>query len=262
MLGFSVVRRQTGFVKFKMHNYVYYFSDLPSFHFFSYLSKEQVVELVLPRYCHVGHVDIRFTLSPMTTQPATNVYLLKPTCPSSFKPNHKTFSSSVAQNQKGILSSAQEQDTIVSGPVNLKLGLDSTGRHGRVTLTSPQLIKTSSRILLIVFDNCSSSEDLSEVSITVTRFKSVMSPDCQKLRSSLLESSATHLLDIVVGSKPVEGAVRVDDGRKLALELLCWIAGVWLNYNARCCFLLSSYKIVALQCNLKISKTAGKNAHM
>ena len=192
------------------------------------------MELVLPRYCHVGHVDIRFSLSPMTTQPTTNVYLLKPTYPSSFKSNNKAFAPSLAENQKkGIVSSAQEQDTIICGPVNLKLGLDSTGRHGRVSLASPHLIKSSCRILLIVFDSFGTSEDLSEVSITVTRFKNNSPPDCHKLRSSLLEGSVTQLLDIVVGSKPVQGTIRVNDGRKLALELLCWMAGVWLNCNTR-----------------------------
>ena len=195
--------------------------------------KEQVVELVLPRYCHVGHVDIRFSLSAMTTQPTTNVYLLKPPYPSSFKPNHKSFTPPIAEyHKKGILASAQEQDTIVCGPVNLKMGLDSTGRHGRVTLTSPELIKSSSRILLIVFTDCSGpSEDLSEVSITVTRFKNNFPAECHKLRSSLLEDSTCRLLDIVVGSEPVHGTTRVNDGRKLALELLCWIGGICVNYK-------------------------------
>ena len=182
----------------------------------------------------MGHVDIRFSLSAMTTQPTTNVYLLKPPYPSSFKPNHKTSTPPAAEpHKKGILASAQEQDTIVCGPVNLKLGLDSTGRHGRVTLTSPPLIKSSSRILLIVFDSCGPSEDLSEVSITVTRFKNNSPAECHKLRSSLLENSAVRLLDVVVGSEPVHGAVRVNDGRKLALELLCWIAGICVNYKTR-----------------------------
>ncbi len=198
----------------------------------SFLSKEQVVELVLPRYCHVGHVDIRFSLSPMTTQPATNVYLLKPPYPSSFKPNHKTFTAPVLEHhKKGILASAREQDTIVCGPVNLKLGLDSTGRHGRVTLTSPELIKSSSRILLVVIDSCGPSEDLTEVSITVTRFKNNFPAECHKLRTSLLEDSSRRLLEIVGGSEPVLGATRVNDGRKLALELLCWIAGICVNYE-------------------------------
>ena len=200
--------------------------------FCSFLSKEQVVELVLPRYCHVGHVDIRFSLSPMTTQPTTNVYLLKPPYASSFRSNPKTFASSQAeQRKKGILASAQEQDTVVCGPVNLKLGIDSTGRHGRVTLASPRLIKSSSRILLIVFDSCGPSEDLSEVSITVTRFKNNSLLERHKLRSSLLENCSSRLLDVVVGSEPVHGAARIDDGRKLALELLCWIAGICVNYK-------------------------------
>ena len=200
----------------------------------SFLAKEQVVELVLPRYCHVGHVDVRFSLSPMTTQPTTNVYLLKPPYPTSFKPNHKTCALPLAEHhKKGILASAQEQDTVVCGPVNLKLGIDSTGRHGRVTLTSPQLIKSSSRILLIVFESCGPGEDLSEVSITVTRFKNNSPAECHKLRNSLLQNSAARLLDVVVGSELVHGAARVNDGRKLALELLCWIAGTWLNYKTR-----------------------------
>ena len=198
----------------------------------SFSTKEQVVELVLPRYCHVGHVDIRFSLSPMTTQPATNVYLVKPPYPGSFKPNHKSFTPLVAEHlKKGILTSAREQNTIVCGPVNLKLGLDSTGRHGRVTLTSPELVKSSSRILLIVLDSCGPNEDLTEVSITLTRFKNNFSADCHKLRSSLLEDSSKRLLDIVVGSQPVLGATKVNDGRKLALELLCWIAGIHVNCN-------------------------------
>ena len=209
------------------------------FHFYSFfynccsfLTKEQVVEVVLPRYCHVGHVDIRFSLSPMTTQPAMNVYLVKPPYPGSFKPNHKSVTPLVAEHlKKGILTSAQEQNTIVCGPVNLKLGLDSTGRHGRVTLTSPELIKSTSRILLIVLDSCGPNEDLTEVSITVTRFKNNFPADCHKLRSSLLEDSSERLLDIVVGSQPVLGATRANDGRKLALELLCWIAGICVNYN-------------------------------
>lgn len=198
----------------------------------SFLTKEQVVELVLPRYCHVGHVDIRFSLSPVTTQPTTNVYLVKPPYPGSFKPNHKAFTPLVAEHlKKGILTSAREQNTVVCGPVNLKLGLDSTGRHGRVTLTSPELIKSSSRILLIVLDSCGPNEDLTEVSITVTRFKNNFPADCHKLRSSLLEDSSKQLLDIVVGSEPVLGATKVNDGRKLALELLCWIAGICVNCN-------------------------------
>ena len=206
------------------------FSFLLFICFFSFLAKEQVVELVLPRYCHVGHVDIRFSLSPMTTQPTTNVYLLKPSYPSS----RKSFAVPLAEHRKeGILASAQEQDTTVCGPVNLKLGLDSTGRHGRVTLTSPQLIRSSSKILLVAFESCGPGEDLSEVSITVTRFKNNSPAECHRLRSSLLENSAGRLLDVVVGSEPVLGAVRVNDGRKLALELLCWIAGIWVNYKTR-----------------------------
>lgn len=169
----------------------------------------------------------------MTTQPSTNVYLLKPPYPSSFKPNHKSFTPPTVPEhyKKGILASAREQSTIVCGPVNLKLGLDSTGRHGRVTLTSPELIRSSSRILLIAFDSCGPSEDLTEVSITVTRFKNNFPADCHKLRSSLLEDSSCRLLDIVVGSEPVLGAARVNDGRKVALELLCWIAGICVNYE-------------------------------
>lgn len=197
----------------------------------SFLTKEQV-EIVLPRYCHVGHVDIRFSLSPMTTQPVTNVYLVKPPYPSSFKLSHKSFPLPLPEHhKKGILASAQEQNTIMCGPVNLKMGLDSTGRHGRVTLTSPELIKYSSRILLLVFDNCGPGEDLSEVSVTVTRFKNNFPAECHKLRSSLLEDSSHRLLDIVVGCEPVQGAARADDGRKLALELLCWIAGVNVNWK-------------------------------
>ena len=201
-------------------------------HCFRFLTKEQVAEIVLPRYCHVGHVDVRFSLSPMTTQPATNVYLVKPPYPSSFKLSHRSYPLPLPERQKkGILASAREQNTIVCGPVSLKMGLDSTGRHGRVTLTSPELIKYSSRILLLVFDSCGPGEDLAELSVTVARFKNNFPGECHKLRTSLLEDSSQRLLDIVVGCEPVQGAVKPDDGRKLALELLCWIAGVYVNWK-------------------------------
>ena len=207
------------------------------------------MEVVLPRYCHVGHIDIRFSLSPMITQPTTNVYLLNPPYVSSFKSCQNASAPALAeQDKRGMLASAQDQGHVVCGPVSLKLGLDSTGRHGRVTLTSPKLVKSSGRIFLIVFDSQGPSEDLSEVSITVTRFKNNSTLECHKLRSSLLENSSVGLLDIVVGSLPVHGAARDEDGRKLALELLCWIAGVCVNYKTRLDLLLhtlTSFKCTA-----------------
>lgn len=85
------------------------------------------------------------------------------------------------------------------GFVNLKLGFDSIGRYGRVILISFELIKFSSRILLIVFDSCGFNEDLIEVLITVIRFKNNFLVDCYKLRSSLLEDSSKRFFEVVVG---------------------------------------------------------------
>ena len=187
------------------------------------------MELLLPKYCQLGHIDVRFTLKSIKFQSSTNVYLLNSSCPISFKPGSRSTARCPAKNR--ILATAREQGSIICGPVSLKYGLDSTGRQGRITLTSPELIKTSSRVLLIVFENCGSREDLAEVSVTVARFKNNSPVEWRFPRSSLLDDSGLHgrLLDICVGSELVEGVTKSSEGRKLALELLCWICATSVN---------------------------------
>lgn len=70
------------------------------------------------------------------------------------------------------------------------MGFDSIGRYGRVIFTSLELIKYSSRILLLVFDSCGFGEDLVELLVIVVRFKNNFLGECYKLRISVLEDSS------------------------------------------------------------------------
>lgn len=190
------------------------------------------MELVLPRRCPVGHIDIKYTLHLTTSKQAVLAYLLKPNkdpCAMGSRPrNH---------SKGGLIATAKSQGTIVCGPVDLRCGLDISGQRGHVTLTSPELIKMKNRVLLLAFVSSSEldkqiQEYLEEVSVTIRRFKDTSQPDCWQRRFGMLQDSLFHkqLTDICTG---VQLEMNRMDGEQemmaMALKLLCWIAGTCMH---------------------------------
>ncbi|GFO34551.1 baculoviral iap repeat-containing protein 6, partial [Plakobranchus ocellatus] len=140
---------------------------------------EHLFEILLPKPCSVGHVDIKFSLHPMCTlQPNVEITLLKQNIGSIFcPPNHNPGVKDGQNNnlkegqQKGAAAncdSVQDPDEpvilntvldpkflkthnaeILCGPVKLANCLDLTGSGGLITLSSPQLLSSKPRSLLL-----------------------------------------------------------------------------------------------------------------
>lgn len=149
---------------------------------FSSTWDEHLIELVLPRPCSVGHVDVRFSLHPMcTSAPNIQITLLKqdisnigkhttghgstPTIEVDKKVNFNlprrdgaTASTSGAstKNSKNDVNNVLDplfleshNAEILCGPVNLSSCLDLSGNSGLISLTSPQLLNSKPRSFLL-----------------------------------------------------------------------------------------------------------------
>lgn len=152
------------------------------------------------------------------------VYLLKPW---SLKSWQQESTSSGSKKKVPILSAAKENGHILCGPVELE-----KGPHMRIALTCPDLVKTRHRILLLVFES-TPQVNLEEISVTVRRFKYSPKPSSFMQYTVMLEEPAFHqqLLDIVCS--PGQGKVMSEKLRKLALDMLCWIAGICVHTPIR-----------------------------
>lgn len=192
---------------------------------------DQVFKLMLPRPCFVGHVDITFTINKSAASKSNLQVILSKPRSSSLRPKYE---------QAFTLSGAQPaNDDVICGPVDLTKNL-LYGDKGHVVLTSPSLLKTRIRSLLVIFKSqaksyskeCESSggrngfSDLEEISITVRSLECHFNPD---LFAVLLDtpSFCSRLIDIVCEqpSSELSGEER-ENLQWFALELLCWIAGI------------------------------------
>jgi len=193
--------------------------------YFSIGSGEQIFELLLPKQCHVGHIDIKFTLNS-TNNSTVNVYLLKPWSLKSWQVETDPKST----NKKvPILSAAKENGHILCGPVEIQK--DS---HQRVALTCPDLVKSRHRVLLVVLETGQTICPLEEISLTVRKFK--FSPQSNLgfgHYAVMLEEPAFQRRLVEVVCSAGENKMMTEDVRRLALNLLCWIAGICVHTPIR-----------------------------
>lgn len=132
---------------------------------------EHLFELVLPRPCCVGHVDLKFSLHPLCAVPPNiEVTLLKQSVSSigrvmspsggeymedkSADGDMGASCQSDEAKASGINSISpefleQNGAKIICGPVDLLNFIDMSGDSGVVTLTSPQLLKVKSKSFLV-----------------------------------------------------------------------------------------------------------------
>ncbi|XP_059157271.1 baculoviral IAP repeat-containing protein 6-like isoform X2 [Physella acuta] len=136
---------------------------------------EHLLEILLPKPCSVGHVDVKFSLHALgSLQPNVEVTLLKQNIGSIFCPpgssevsHPKSLSSSLnGLGPKHTTGDARTADEMVNnvlnpkfleshnaevlcGPIKLANCLDLTGTGGLVTLASPQLLNAKPRSLLL-----------------------------------------------------------------------------------------------------------------
>lgn len=147
--------------------------------YFSMTFEEHIFEIVLPRPCCVGHVDVKFTLHPQCTNaPDIQVTLLKQNISGIGRGtgHHGTvevdkginFSMPQGQQSQGATGcdiemtdmstennvlDPQFQEShnaeILCGPIPLSSCLDLSGTCGLVTLTSPQLMLSKPKSFLL-----------------------------------------------------------------------------------------------------------------
>ena len=223
-----------------LDNHVLYLCNLPC----SIDTTEQVMEIVLPRRCPVGHLQLKYFLHAAAKKQSVLAYLVKPSkAPSAMGSRPQSHS------RGGVVAAARRQGAVLCGPVDLRAGLDLSGQSGQVTLTSPELIKLKNRVLLLVIVSSSSEADqpnqdcLEEVSVTIRRFRDNSRPDCWQRRLGMLQDAAFHeqLLAICSSSssssssggrvsRPEERAPHEQEEMvAAALKLLCWIAGTCMH---------------------------------
>ena len=213
--------------------------------------KEQFFELVLPRQCCIGHVDVKFSLHSSASKPNVCVSLVRPWC----LPSVRTAVGSGWHKSKKpfVGGGVGKQEHVLCGPVGLDTGMDSSARQGRVVLTSAELINIKSRTLFLVFKPSKQSADsasiaaaselkgcecLDEVSVTFRKFK-VNHPHSLQQRLAMLGNQTFHkdLIEAVCTPQQVLAAASngndLADLQKTALNLLCWIAGVSVNCQVR-----------------------------
>ena len=215
------------------------FKSLTGLSYFSLVGGDQLFELMLPRPCYVGHVDIKFTVNKsMASKSKIQVTLSKP----------KTSSLRVKPVQASTVPCApQMKGDLICGPVDLSENHLPYGDKGHVVLTSPVLLRHKVRTLYVVFKSqpkpSGKSEEtqggrngfsgLEEISITVRSLGSLFNAE---LFSTLIETKdfCPRLLDIV--GKKSNSEVSGQDQEDLqwyALELLCWIAGISVHQPIR-----------------------------
>ena len=194
---------------------------------------------MLPRPCYVGHVGITFTINKSSTSKNKVQVILS-------KPRSTSLRPKPAQPFK-ISGSQPTNDDVVCGPVDLTKNLLPSGDKGHVVLTSASLLKTKVRTLHVLFKSQAKSpgtrdessggrngfSDLEEISITVRSLNPGFNAD---LFGALLETPGfcPRLLDIVCEepSSEVSGQER-EDLQWVALELLCWFAGIFAHQPVR-----------------------------
>ncbi|XP_041353670.1 baculoviral IAP repeat-containing protein 6-like isoform X2 [Gigantopelta aegis] len=161
---------------------------------------EHLLEIVLPRPCCVGHVDLKFTLHPVcTSDPNIEVTLLKQNIGNIRKSQvlHQPEPISVDQKVDFILEGSSSDTSqpefinnvldpaflelhnaeILCGPVKISNCMDLSGSGGLVSLTSPQLLNSKPRSLLLHikgFQNTSdetSKENKKKANIVSSAFK-------------------------------------------------------------------------------------------
>ncbi|XP_048586023.1 baculoviral IAP repeat-containing protein 6 isoform X2 [Nematostella vectensis] len=190
----------------------------------SNMTGEQVFEILLPKQCHVGHVDIKFSFQSSSSSSCNGmqVYLLKPWSLKSWQQDYTSESTTniTPDGKAALLATARERGNILCGPVELESGSSS-----RVVLTCPELVKSRHRILLLVFESTEPQVHLDDISVTVRRFKH--KPAHLKQYGVLLEDPGFHhkLLEIICGYR-ASICVETAEIRRLALDLLCWTAGI------------------------------------
>ncbi|WAR19278.1 BIRC6-like protein [Mya arenaria] len=121
---------------------------------------EHLFEIVLPRVCCVGHLDVKFTINPLCPlTPDIQMTLLKQNI-NSIGRQSKSDSTPVDSKinfhispppaaQEAANSAEAAVNNIVCGPVNISDCLDLSGNGGLVTLTSPQLLMARPRAFLL-----------------------------------------------------------------------------------------------------------------
>ncbi|XP_065342145.1 baculoviral IAP repeat-containing protein 6 isoform X6 [Cloeon dipterum] len=120
---------------------------------------EHVFELTLPRSCCVGHVDVKFTLHALPSMATEIQVTLLRLNSSGIGKKDKTaggravddsinfkFSGNPVTSEE---YSSEHNTEVLCGPVNMMSSLDLSGLSGIVTLTSPALLTTRSRTLLV-----------------------------------------------------------------------------------------------------------------
>nr|KAG5700865.1 hypothetical protein BaRGS_012272 [Batillaria attramentaria] len=124
---------------------------------------DHLFEIVLPKPCCVGHVDVKFTLHPLcTTAPNIEVTLLKQNIGSmgrhmqaSTTTKSKTLqgdSADVKENMNYVQDPAfleKNNAEILCGPMKLGSCLDLSGGGGLASLSSPKLLNSKPRSLLL-----------------------------------------------------------------------------------------------------------------
>ena len=196
-------------------------------------------------------MDIKFSLHSSASKANVSVSLVRPTCPSAVRA--ATITSKQGGKKPFLVCGMMKQEHVLCGPVGLDTGLDSSSRQGRVVLTSAELINTKSRTLFLVLKPSNQSADtasiaaaselkgcecLDEVSVTFRKFK-VSHPLSLQQRLAMLSTQTFHkdLIEAVCTPQKAVGSPSFGsnyaDLQKVALNLLCWIAGVSVNSQIR-----------------------------
>ncbi|ESP03095.1 hypothetical protein LOTGIDRAFT_157060, partial [Lottia gigantea] len=121
---------------------------------------EHLFEIVLPKPCCVGHVDIKFSLHSvlpnievtLLRQNIGNIHKQAQDEPSKSAPDVRSKSSNSEKSSNPVISPVfldSHNAEILCGPIKLSNCLDLSGNTGIVSLTSPQLLNSKPRSLLI-----------------------------------------------------------------------------------------------------------------
>ena len=160
--------------------------------FYSSSFDEHLFELVLPKPCCVGHLDLKFTLHPLCTNPPNiQVTLLKQSIsnigrgaqgldlPKGTEVDAKIDFRMPVENTDSVGRQSDEMKAsvvnhvlnpefldrhgaeVVCGPVDLAAFVDLSNHSGVVTLTSPQVLKVKSKSFLLHLKAMPSNDKLS-----------------------------------------------------------------------------------------------------
>jgi len=152
---------------------------------------EHLFDLVLPKPCSIGHIDVKFTLHPLCTSPPNiQVTLLKqsisnigaspsPTSSSQFPTEAEVKAeadaaidfSLYADGVRSRMSTPSERLTkrscptvgaeVICGPVDLSSYIDLSGTQGSIPLTSVKLLKVKAKSFLLQLKAKTSTGDRS-----------------------------------------------------------------------------------------------------